>query len=155
MIRHDSFKLNMLCLARLSAALTLISISFAANAYAQYTFTLPLVNNSGTVGSEALIQGTDTSTTANEYNLPAPAIGTCPASFSDVPVGMMVLFTPHAANTTIMNCLDICGFGHTGGSCPTGSGDPVGKYGDAGLAIPDLVTFNQAFLIWDGAHWQL
>jgi hypothetical protein len=79
-----------------------------------------------------------------------------PASFSDVPVGMTVLFTPLHSNTASVPCLDICGFGHTGGSCSSGTGDPIHKYGDAvlGTSPSDLVTFNQALVIWDGTYWQ-
>lgn len=139
---------------QLSLALAVSLFLFVGTVHAQYTFTLPLVNNSGTVGSVALIQGMDTSNTDNRYTIPTPTIGTCPGSFSDVPVGMMVLLKAHKANTVALPCLDICNFGHTGGSCASGTGDELHRYGDDGLSTSpsDLVTFNQALLIWDGTN---
>jgi hypothetical protein len=49
---------------------------FLGTAHAQYTFTLPLVNNSGTVGSVALVQGADTGSNGSQYSVPTATIGT-------------------------------------------------------------------------------
>src|ERR1039458_3981133 len=102
-------------------------------------------------GASVVLAGTDTSSTANVYTVPTAATGICPGTHATIPVGMLVVFTPHANNSVVHPTLDICGFG---------SPDQIWVYGDAGLATgvigvgSDIVTFAKTVLLWGGQYWQ-